>query len=94
MMSWFPPALLVASGLLSLAWTAFLLFEITKAVELVVEAAASLSSCQEMDQVRRTRGQLCGISQISPNSGDIRATGSPSEGLTRGLIRRLAALDG
>jgi hypothetical protein len=46
-MSWFPPAFLVASGLLSLAWTAFLLFEINKAVELVVQAAASLSSCQQ-----------------------------------------------
>jgi hypothetical protein len=44
MMWWFPPALLVATGLLSLAWTAFLLFEITKAVELVVQAAASLSA--------------------------------------------------
>ena len=47
MMWWFPPAFLVAAGLLSLAWTAFLLFEITKAVELVVEAAASLSSRQQ-----------------------------------------------
>lgn len=47
MMWWFPPAFLVAAGLLSLAWAAFLLFEITKAVELVVEAAASLSSRQQ-----------------------------------------------
>jgi hypothetical protein len=47
MMWWFPPAFLVALGLLSLAWTVFLLFEITKAVELVVEAAASLSSRQQ-----------------------------------------------
>ena len=47
MMWWVPPAVLVAAGLLSLAWTAFLLFEITKAVELVVEAAASLSSRQQ-----------------------------------------------
>jgi len=49
MMWWFPPAFLVAAGLLSLAWTAFLLFEITKAVELVVEAAASLSSRQRTE---------------------------------------------
>ena len=47
MMWWVPPAVLVAAGLLSLAWTAFLLFEITKAVELVVEAAASLSYRQQ-----------------------------------------------
>ena len=43
-MWWFPPAILVATGLLVLSWTAFLLIEITKAVELVVEAAVSLSS--------------------------------------------------
>ena len=47
MMWWVPPAVLVAAGLLSLAWTAFLLFEITKAVELVVEAAALVSSRQQ-----------------------------------------------
>jgi hypothetical protein len=48
-MWWLPPAVLVAAGFLSLAWTAFLLFEITKAVELVVEAAASLSSRQRAE---------------------------------------------
>ena len=48
MMSWFPPAFLVASGLLSLAWTAYLLFEINKAVELLAQAAASLSCCQQV----------------------------------------------
>ena len=47
MMWWFPPAFLAALGLLSLAWTALLLFEINKAVELVVQAAASLSSSQQ-----------------------------------------------
>ena len=46
-MWWFPPAFLVAAGLLSLAWTAFLLIEITKTVELVVDAAVSLSSRQQ-----------------------------------------------
>jgi hypothetical protein len=46
MIWWVPPAVLVAAGLLSLVWTTFLLFEITKAVELVVEAAASLSTRQ------------------------------------------------
>ena len=46
-MWWFPPAFLLAAGLLSLAWAAFLLCEITRAVELVVEAAASLSSRQQ-----------------------------------------------
>ena len=49
MMWWFPPAFLVAAGLLSLVWAAFVLFEITKAVELVVEAAASLSSRQRTE---------------------------------------------
>lgn len=48
MMSWVPPAFFVASGLLGLAWTAFLLFEINKAVELVAQAAASLSSCHQV----------------------------------------------
>jgi cysteinyl-tRNA synthetase len=51
MMWWFPPAFIVAAGLFSLAWTAFLLFEITKAVELVVEGAASLSSRQRVKNV-------------------------------------------
>jgi hypothetical protein len=45
-MSWFPPAFLLASGLLSLActaWTMFLLFEVTKDVELVLAALHTLA---------------------------------------------------
>lgn len=56
-MSWFPPVFLVASGLLGLAWTAFLLFEINKAVELVVQAAASLRRVALRNENRKVTPQ-------------------------------------
>jgi hypothetical protein len=67
MKSWFPPAFLLASGVLTLAWTAFLLFEVSKAVELVLAALHILArrSTNHVDyrrdcapHVQRQLGQL------------------------------------
>lgn len=58
-MSWFPPAFLLASGVLSLActaWAAFLLFEIAKDVERVVAGLHALARRSANHAVGRRRG--------------------------------------
>jgi hypothetical protein len=72
-MSWFPPAFLLASGLLSLAcaaWTTFLLLEVSKDVELVLAALHALArrSANHVDyrrdgarHVQRQVGQLAEV---------------------------------
>lgn len=58
-MSWFPPAFLLASGLLSLActaWAAFLLFEIAKDVERVVAGLRALARRSANHAASRRRG--------------------------------------